>query len=149
MIAAPHTISSATVRIIHGPRETGPATALADALVGRGATVRVNPFYRATEVAGTTTHTIVLLPRTSDPAQDAGTRLADAVGRLHRAVGQPGGPGSVLAFVQYGGGRFAPPPDSCTAAFARSVHLERTDLKVRVIDLSPAIPDEQAAALVI
>src|SRR5205823_6554762 len=52
-------------------------------------------------------------------------------------------------FVQFGGGRFAPAPDAGAAAFARSVHLERPDLKVRVIDLSPTVPDDRAAALVL
>lgn len=143
------TLSGASVRVIHCTRDPGPANALAGLLADRGATVRVNPFFRPTEAPDGTTHTIVVMPRTTDPALDPGARLAEAVGRLHRAVGQAGGSGSVLAFVQFGGGRFAPAPDAAAAAFARSVHLERPDLQVRVIDLSPAIPDDRAAALVL
>jgi acyl-CoA thioesterase FadM/acyl carrier protein/3-hydroxymyristoyl/3-hydroxydecanoyl-(acyl carrier protein) dehydratase len=60
-----------------------------------------------------------------------------------------------VAYVQFGGGRFgsgsqAPNPEvCCAAAFVRSLHLERSDLRVRVVDLAQEIESNRAAELVI
>lgn len=118
------------VRIIHNTDTAGLAAALTH------------------RVSASTVGTIALMPRATDLGLSPPDRLAAAVDRLHRAAGQAGESGSVLAFVQFGGGRFAPDPDVCTAAFARSLHLERPDLKVRVVDLAPDLADDLAADLV-
>ncbi len=58
-----------------------------------------------------------------------------------------------VAYVQFGGGRFGTgsenPEGCCAAAFARSLHLERSDLRVRVVDLALEIAPHCAAELVI
>ena len=64
-------------------------------------------------------------------------------------------PSATLAYVQFGGGRFGTgegeyhPAVASAAAFARSVHLERQEARVRVIDLAAAIEPTQAGKLVI
>ena len=61
-----------------------------------------------------------------------------AVGRTARGL-----TGAGLTLVQFGGGRFGTgprpaDPEVCgSAAFARSLHLERPDLRIRVIDVDP------------
>ena len=55
-----------------------------------------------------------------------------------------------IAYIQFGGGSFGEgkvksPEVCCAAAFARSLHLERADLRVRVIDLATEIKARDAA----
>jgi enediyne polyketide synthase len=103
-------------------------------------------------------HLIAVLPDTVDPARPAPDRLADAVARLrsialapHRPAGQAP---ATVAYVQRGGGRFghdgpAVPYDQASAyGFAASLHLERPDLRVRVIDVPDRgqLPDAAALA---
>ncbi len=60
-----------------------------------------------------------------------------------------------IAYIQFGGGYFGQgkqaisPEVCCAAAFARSWHLERSDLRVRVIDLATEIEPSDAAQLAI
>ncbi|MFM6896195.1 MAG: phosphopantetheine-binding protein, partial [Microcystis panniformis] len=64
-------------------------------------------------------------------------------------------PSATLAYIQFGGGRFGTgegeyhPEVASAAAFARSVHLERQETRVRVIDLAVEIEPTQASKLVI
>ncbi|GCL51473.1 beta ketoacyl-acyl carrier protein synthase [Microcystis aeruginosa NIES-3804] len=64
-------------------------------------------------------------------------------------------PSATLAYIQFGGGRFGTgegeyhPAVASAAAFARSVHLERQEARVRVIDLAAEIAPTQASKLVI
>lgn len=60
-----------------------------------------------------------------------------------------------VAFVQFGGGRFGTDPEPsdpevcCATAFARSLSLERSYLRIRVIDLAATIEQDRAADLVV
>ena len=61
---------------------------------------------------------------------------------------------TTVAYVQFSGGYFGvqqPIPEieqCCTVGFAASLHLERTDLKVRVIDFSPTVAPASLAECV-
>jgi acyl transferase domain-containing protein/acyl-CoA thioesterase FadM/NAD(P)-dependent dehydrogenase (short-subunit alcohol dehydrogenase family)/acyl carrier protein len=95
-------------------------------------------------------HFIAVLPRTarvSDPSEDD---VKHMVHRLSFAAAPPPashGPRrrNCLGFVQFGGGFFGIRPDApfldqcCATALAKSVYLERDDLKTRVIDFDPGI----------
>ncbi len=108
---------------------------------------------------------IVLLPRQAGPGS-ARERLARMIGRLHAAAVKAPQRGT-LAFIQFGGGQFGTQassasrsrepsgtnakvplgsrdlpadPETCAAtAFAASLHLERPDLRVRVLDCHPGL----------
>ena len=60
---------------------------------------------------------------------------------------------TTVAYVQFGHGHFGAgtvraAPETCAAtSFARSLHLERSDLRVRVVDLSPALSPATVAEL--
>ena len=60
-----------------------------------------------------------------------------------------------MTFVQFGGGYFgagtepAHPEQCCTAALARTLHLERPELRVRVIDFANTLVPDRIAALVL
>jgi len=61
---------------------------------------------------------------------------------------------TTVAYVQFGGGHFGTQPpftnveQCCSIGFASSLHLERSDLKVRVIDFSAKLNPNQIANLV-
>ncbi|SFJ80464.1 type I polyketide synthase [Thermoflavimicrobium dichotomicum] len=87
-------------------------------------------------------HIVVILPKT-----DTNEDIAEIVKRLQSVV-QPVkdyGYKASITYIQYGGGYFGTRLDqielaTCTAnAFAASLHLERPNAKIRVIDLSPAL----------
>ncbi|HTU19273.1 MAG TPA: SDR family NAD(P)-dependent oxidoreductase [Gemmataceae bacterium] len=120
-------------------------------LSSRGFPTEAIRFSEALHVAlqgdGSPAHVIALLPRTP-PESDEPSQLARMVGRLHAIAGLAAAEGTIV-FVQFGGGRFgagaepAKPEQCCAAAFARSLHLERPALKVRVVDLAPSLPAER------
>ncbi len=87
-------------------------------------------------------HMVVILPE-SDPDEE----IPEIVARLQSVV-QPVkeyGYQASITYIQYGGGYFGTRLDqiqlgTCTAnAFASSLHMERPQAKIRVIDLSPAL----------
>lgn len=138
------------------------AATLGAELRSRGAAVRHADFAQArAENLGTDpafSHFIAVLPDTVDPARSAPDRLADAVARLRSVALAPHRPAdqapATVAYVQRGGGRFghdgpAVPYDQVSAyGFAASLHLERPDLRVRVIDVPDRrqLPDTAALA---
>ena len=73
--------------------------------------------------------------------------------RLKSIVAAP--KNSCLVYVQFGGGNFGHdstnlnPEVCCAASFARSLHLERPDLKVRVFDFDSHINPDSIAQLII
>ncbi len=79
--------------------------------------------------------------------------LPKMVERLKSIVSAP--KNSSIVYVQFGGGNFGEdsttmnPEMCCAAGFARSVHLERPDLKVRVIDFDLNITPDSMADLVV
>jgi len=123
--------------------------ALGAELRTRGAAVRQASFARSGDEALATdprfSHLIAVLPDSVDASRAAPDRLADAIGRLRSIALAPNRPAdrprATVAYVQFGGGRFghggsAVPYDQVSAyGFAASLHLERPDLRVRVIDV--------------
>lgn len=118
-----------------------------------GAIVQVYSYAQllANPVATDFSDCIAILPRTTSP--ETFLPLSEMVSRL-RSIATLNTSAN-LAYVQFGGGYFGggnisePPEVCCAAGFARSVHLERPDVKVRVIDLDKNIPPDQSAPLVI
>jgi NAD(P)-dependent dehydrogenase (short-subunit alcohol dehydrogenase family)/acyl-CoA thioesterase FadM len=136
--------------------------ALAARLTRLGAQARPVSYAEALEEKqplGPFTHLVSILPRWAGPAEDTRRQLAGMVRRLATTVTALEQPGRsavrTVAFVQFGGGWFgtaptpAAPQQCCTSSFARSLHLERPDHCIRVIDLAATIPPEQIADLVL
>ncbi len=78
-------------------------------------------------------------------------RLEEMIGRLASISSPPpaaAGPRrrTTVAYIQFGGGRFGMLPEAgylnrcCASALAKSLHLERDDLRVRVLDFDPVLP---------
>ena len=103
------------------------------------------------------THFLGILPQKARGHGDSSERLLRAMSRL-RAIATPLSAKQLereyvtVAYLQFGGGHFGRLPgmsnlEQCgTMGFAASLHLERADLKVRVIDLpnqnpSPALTE--------
>ncbi len=106
------------------------------------------------------THIVAVLPQPVDSnAELSPLPLESMIARLKSvAILVNNSPEFCLAYVQFGGGYFgtqwsdeaiAPSPESCcAAAFARSLHLERLSLRVRVIDLCATLSPTVGAELV-
>jgi enediyne polyketide synthase len=103
------------------------AAALADAFRARGADATVAPF-EARALDGFT-HVVAVLP--AEPGLDGGTRAA--IERLRAAATPPVSterePSATVAFVSAGASR-----EPLARAFAASLHHERADLRVRVVE---------------
>src|SRR5579871_4491545 len=135
--------------IVCEPGEMDLAESLGTELAPRHSATKIVRYSDALHAAlqrdGSPSSLIALLPRTPTPGGDEPARLARMVGRLHSIAGLASSDGTVV-FVQFGGGRFGTEPEPvepelcCTAAFARSLHLERPRLCVRVVDLPAALP---------
>lgn len=151
--------TNATVLICHDSPEQDFVDSLKAVLSARGATVRLRLFNEPAsqqQLVGFT-HAVAVLP--SRPVGDVIERLQGSARRLAfmaqlpRAADAPQRR-TTVAFVQFGGGVFGANGssawDACSAtAFAASLHLERSDLRVRVIDLaSGSDPVAQAARVV-
>ncbi|KPQ33547.1 MAG: Dehydrogenase [Phormidesmis priestleyi Ana] len=123
------------------------------------------------------THIIAVLPQPTDsPLALTPLPLKDMIARLKGITTLADATqNTCVAYVQFGGGYFGTGPNStgpdsidpdsidpdstdssvlspevcCAAAFARSLHLERPSLRVRVIDLAIALSPDQSADLVI
>ncbi|BAY46765.1 beta ketoacyl-acyl carrier protein synthase [Scytonema sp. HK-05] len=130
------------------------AQALYDQLHDQGAKVEAVSFAEARLSALTEstdfTHFIAVLPRIPSSELSPEARLLDAIGRLNSLAAIPSaerkaGKRTTVAYVQFGGGYFGTQPQiadmqqCCAVSFAATIHLERPDLKVRVIDFSPEV----------
>ena len=97
-------------------------------------------------------YTIAILPQTC-LQQPNSLPLRKMMERLKSIVTAP--KNSTVVYVQFGGGNFGQdsqtlnPEICCAASFARSLHLERPDLKVQVIDFDPTIETDILAELVV
>jgi len=97
-------------------------------------------------------HFIAILPQTSNQKQET-LPVEQMIQRLKTIATAPNN--SCIAYVQFGGGYFGSgsqvmnPETCCAAGFARSVHLERSDMRVRVLDMDPEIPPDYIAELAI
>ncbi len=149
------------ILILSEPGEAEIAEVLRERLSSLGATVETRVFQRGSEKgsvpASGLSHLVGILPRKpgADEAKDGRARVREAVRRLHSLATLAPEMSATVAVVQFGGGRFGTGPSSsdpevcCATAFARSLSLERQDLRVRVVDLSSAIDSGTAAGLII
>ncbi|WP_414575509.1 SDR family NAD(P)-dependent oxidoreductase [Anabaena sp. CCY 9402-a] len=106
------------------------------------------------------THFIAVLPRTTNNKSSTDKLLLDMIERL-RSIATPPATSrtsrkhTTVAYLQFSGGHFGTQPpladieQCCAIGFAASVHLERADLKVRVIDFSPTISPTKLGECVI
>ena len=96
-------------------------------------------------------HLILLLPQEDRESGTDDAWLEEIIARLASIAAPPpaaAGPRrrTTVAYIQFGGGRFGMHPDAgylnqcCASALAKSLHLERDDLRVRVLDFDPAVP---------
>ena len=127
--------------------------ALLEHLTRLGANVRLATFNRVQASAFSDaivkfSHFIAVLPRMAIESAITESRLMRIIRRLSfAAVPPPASHGprrrNCIAFVQFGGGYFGTHSDAvfldqcCATALAKSVYLERDDLKMRVIDFDP------------
>lgn len=106
------------------------------------------------------THFIAVLPHKPSGESSLDARIVSIIERLRSVATPP--PASqasrkhtTVAYVQFGGGHFGIQPpladveQCCSIGFASSLHLERPDLKVRVIDFSPKLSPTKIAKCVI
>jgi enediyne polyketide synthase len=98
----------------------------------------------------TFSHYLAILPQDSTATS---LPLAQMMTRLKSIALPHTQPNACIAYVQFGGGDFGRSVGQsdrcCAAAFARSLHLERADWCVRVIDLATEIEVNLAAKLAI
>ncbi|MBG1269561.1 type I polyketide synthase [Nostoc sp. WHI] len=155
---------TANVLILCESGELGIAEALCGQLHSQGALVQTVSFAEAGTQALIEsidfTHFVAVLPRTTSVESSTDGRLLDMIERLRSVATPPAIAGAsrehtTVAYVQFGGGHFGTQPpladieQCCAIGFAASVHLERADLKVRVIDFSPTVIPTKLAECVI
>jgi len=150
------------------PEETEIADSLGQLLRERGAQVRVMSFTESETNLAEYSHLIAVLPRKakSDILSDVG--LEKIIDRLQTFTSPPAvenrqpassacscpeglgmrktpHPDMAVTYIQFGGGYFgmqqtvARIEQCCAKAIAASLHLERRDIKVRVIDFAPEV----------
>ena len=130
--------------LICDTREREIGDALGAEIASRGGAVEKTTFDAARRAAlqldPRFTHQIAVLPRNACEGSPA-TRLAKMLTRVISLAQLPAN--ETAAYIQFGGGNFSGTgdckhPESCNAlAFARTLHLERKDLRVRVLDFAP------------
>lgn len=153
----------AELLILSDACDTAPAKALAAevaALGGRSTLVTFDAAERgALQKQERFTHQVACLPRRPTEGTDE-ARLARMIRRItslaHVPVrAEPAHEIRTVAYLQFGEGFFAAEetvvdPELANAmAFARTLHLERSDLKVRVVDVSASIPLGEVACRVL
>jgi enediyne polyketide synthase len=130
------------------------------AILRRGAQVRSATFEEA--VIHNLNHDpgfsllIAILPMTSGPWESPDRNLRQLIEQLSSIASPP--PASkaprrrtTIVYIQFGGGAFGTRPpfyhpnQCCASALAKSIHLERDDLRVRVLDFSRGIDPDQLA----
>jgi enediyne polyketide synthase len=99
---------------------------------------------------------IAILPQTSGPWQSPEMNLHQMIKQLSSIASPP--PASkaprrrtTVVYIQFGSGSFGTnqpfyhPNQCCASALAKSIHLERDDLRIRVLDFSRGIDPEKLA----
>lgn len=148
---------TANVLILSEPEEIDMTAALVNELESRGAHAQIVSFIEAYDRALIDSvefsHLIAVHSRTPSNQLSPGHRLQEMIGRLHTVATLRGQ--VTLAHIQFGGGYFGTRPQvadieqCCATAFAASIHLERPDLKVRVVDLATNVDPVLVAGHVI
>ncbi len=142
------------VLIISEPDDQEIIKAMQDMLTIKGAEVRTELFehvlYQGIQGKFDYTHFITVLPRKPRKGASFIGRLGRIIDRLRALISPPrrtpsDGEATSVTYVQFGGGYFGAGEktsdiEQCSAAaLAASLHLERSDLKVRVIDFDPGV----------
>ncbi|MCP6760338.1 MAG: SDR family NAD(P)-dependent oxidoreductase [Fischerella sp. CENA71] len=152
--------SQARVLVVADVVENPVVSALSNQLLGFGAQVEQvtyqQIFANEQSLPKDFSHYFAILPQTSSQEQRSPLPIKSMVERLQSiATIAKKDAHTCIAYVQFGGGRFGndlqtiAPDVCCAAAFARSLHFERPDVRVRVVDLAPEIEASSAASLVI
>ena len=151
---------SANVLILATPDSDDVATSLRNSLFSRGAQVRIAAFKEAHDKElvkdPVYSHLIAILPRTGQKYNSDKEQLQAIVEHLASVISPPPASHSprrrtTVAYIQFGGGCFGDHPvfshinKCCALALAASLHLERDDLRVRVIDFSAVLDAEKIA----
>jgi enediyne polyketide synthase len=134
--------------ILYDARDREIVDALSSEIVARGGVAEGASFDAPTRPAlqldARFTHQIAVLPRVPGESAPA-IRLAEMLARVTSLAQVPIKSATspvTVAYIQFGGGYFASDgisrhPELCNAlAFARTLHLERKDLRVRVLDFA-------------
>ena len=147
----------ARVLILHSEDTRDLAELLGQHLFQRGAMIHRASF--DDETVGTQakdpafSHLLALLPREDREEADRGALLRRMI-EMRASIAAPAPAAeaprrrTTVAYIQFGGGvfgrdpQFAHPERCAAVALAASLHLERTDLRVRVTDFNPALPAE-------
>jgi NAD(P)-dependent dehydrogenase (short-subunit alcohol dehydrogenase family)/acyl carrier protein/3-hydroxymyristoyl/3-hydroxydecanoyl-(acyl carrier protein) dehydratase len=141
------------VLIVANPHNKAWAKSLSKKLKYKAAQVKIVDFRKLSELpADNYTHIIAILPSDSEPNITAIDRLEKAMSQLRTVATFPvkrdlskaawsDRDQTSVSYIQFGDGYFGKEKQlgtidtNCTVGFAASLHLERPDLKVRVIDL--------------
>jgi enediyne polyketide synthase len=150
----------ARVLIVHSEDTTEVAEVLGRHFFQRGAFTQVSGFDAEDAAAGVQdpsfSHLVAILPKNGHDETDRPAMLNRLI-RMRASVASlpPAASAqrrrSTVAWIQFGGGFFGRDPrfarlDRCGAvALGASLHLEREDLRVRVVDFCPALPAEIVA----
>jgi enediyne polyketide synthase len=108
---------------------------------------------RATPFDSPCTHRIAIMPPGLVALDTIAAKLPQMVALRHTLMAAQHEPNAVAAFIQFGGALFGDsaaavsPAAAACSALAASLHLERRDLRVRVIDLPVDFNPERAALL--
>ncbi|MFB2892460.1 SDR family NAD(P)-dependent oxidoreductase [Aerosakkonemataceae cyanobacterium BLCC-F50] len=149
--------SKAKVLIVADEVEHPIAKALSKQLLTQGAQVKQVTYDRVSAENNLPigfSHYLAVLPQISSQSEQQSLPLARMLVRLKSIATPKADTNTCIAYVQFGGGRFGSSDRAanlemcCTAAFARSLHLERSNLRVRVVDLALEIEPNRAAELV-
>lgn len=140
----------AQVLIVFEPEEVDVVETLQTQLQQRHAQVKTTNFVEVKKlISGTNfTHFIAVLPRTPKTDISIEIRIQTAMDRLRALATPPATQTSKytsVSYLQFGGGYFGKQQQigdidqTCTLGFAASLHLERQDLKIRIIDLPATV----------
>ena len=148
------TLSLAKILLVADDVDISVAKALSEKLLSSKAEVEKVTYEEVDDNTFKTkySHYIALLPETDSQPQKY-LPLGRMVQRLKSIATAP--KNTYIAYIQFGGINSSSnaasinPESCCATAFARSVHLERPDLRVRVVTLAPEIEPNRAAELAI
>ena len=137
------------IRILVEHQEFEIADRLRENLEACGAQAEIKSFavQAGRPISDQWTHIIAIMPRTPAHCLTDRKRIERMVERLQVLTQLPSSNAQRgLTVVQFGDGRFGAGPEPseidccCAASFAKSVHLERPDLRIRMLDFSPSMP---------
>ncbi len=155
---------SANILILKGPDDAEVCEALQRQFIQHGAQVHAASFEEARNQALATdisyTHLMAILPRKPGTYEANEAYLQAVVEYLASLTPSPSASRAprrrtTVGYIQFGGGYFGSRPQvtdlnpCCATALGKSLHLERSDLRVRVLDFFPFLDPEKIAVKVI